>query len=282
MNFVGRLIFALFVFSAKLTIKGQEQHAQISATLVASALNHAVQSGLGEDVVAKLYDKNVDALFKTAKSMYTNPRQNISDENDKLNAVQIFHALADGKEHHILSMTQLGFAYSEEDKAKACRYFAQAGEDGPHQVSLYNAGRLFAEQGEFAASMGYMRAAYALSKDHPAYTQAAMTATSKEGYSMLSMKLQEVELSLQEMADIFPYGDIDYFPVEGSEAEKLWEAAMNKFQVFFKSKKIPDLEASVKKLSDLQMGYDQKMSALQTSLLRRILVVMLEMMNNEL
>jgi tetratricopeptide (TPR) repeat protein len=277
------LIFALFFFPFTTYTQAQDD-AQISATLLASALNHAVESGLGEDLVAKLYDKDLVALFRTAKSMFTNPRPNTpDDENDKLNAMQIFYALAGGKgPSRILSMVQLGFAYSENEKDKAIQYFVQAGEDGPHQGSLYNAGRLFAEQGEFAPSLGYMRAAFAMSTEYPEYAKTQMTLTSKEGYSILSMQLQEVELSLQEMVDIFPYADIENFPAEGSKAEKIWTEAMVKFQSFLKSKKTKDLEASIKKLSDLQMTFGQHMSALQTSLLRRILVIMLEMVNNEL
>ena len=44
-----------------------ETTAQVPATLVATALNHAVQSGLGEEIVSKVYDQNVDALYLVAK-----------------------------------------------------------------------------------------------------------------------------------------------------------------------------------------------------------------------
>mmetsp|Transcript_35760 Transcript_35760/g.86517 ORF Transcript_35760/g.86517 Transcript_35760/m.86517 type:complete len:283 (-) Transcript_35760:20-868(-) len=257
--------------------ESDDNSAKISATLLATALNHAVQSGLGEDLVQKVYDKDVGALYQVAKSMYANPRrQNNVDENDKLSSVQIFHALADGKEHHILSMVQLGFAYAEEDKSQAIQYFVQAGEDGPHQASLYNAGRLFAEEGEFAAALGYMRAAISLS------TGAKMTETARAGYNSLNNQLQQVELGLNEMVSMFPYADLNDFPQQGSKADKLWNEAMALFESFGKTKKISDLEACVKKLSDFQMQNDTKMSALQTSLLRRILTTALDIMSNEL
>jgi tetratricopeptide (TPR) repeat protein len=282
MRLLNNILSAL-VLLAFTTLSTQAQgNSEVPAALLASALNHATQSGLGKDLLEKLYDKDVNALYQVAKSMYANPRQNVA-ENDKLNAVQIFHALADGEEHHILSMMQLGFAYSSEDKRQAIQYFVQAGEDGPHQGSLYNAGRLFAEEGEFAPALGFMRAAITLSRDHPEYAKSHLTAeTAKQGYVTLSERLQQVNLGLQEMVDMFPYADLNNFPGEGTKAEKLWLDAIFQFQLFGSSKKISDLEAAVKGMSDLQMQHDNEMSALQTSLLRRILVTALEKMSGEL
>ena len=256
-------------------------HAKIPATLLATALNHAVQAGLGEDLVQKVHDRNVEALYQVAKSMYANPRENV-DENDRLTSVQIFHALADGDERHIMSMVQLGFAYAEEDKSKAIQYFAQAGEDGPHQPSLYNAGRLLAEQGEFPSALGYMREAIELAKAYPEYATDKMTETAKAGFNSLSIQLQEVELRLEEMVHMFPYSDLNGFPETESDADKLWHEAMSMLEYFGETKKISHLEISVKKLSDFQMQNDEHMSALQRSLLRRILTITLDLMSNEL
>ncbi|CAJ1951654.1 unnamed protein product [Cylindrotheca closterium] len=292
MSLIAKNIVKALLYSFLLLALAQISHAdkersddnnsaKIPATLLSTALNYAVQSGLGEGVVQRVYDKNIDALYRVAKSMYANPRQN-QDEDDKLTSVQIFHALADGEEHHILSMIQLGFAYAEEDKSQAIQYFVQAGEDGPHQASLYNAGRLFAEEGEFAAALGYMRAAVSLPDSNSEYSSDKMTDTAKAGYNSLNIQLQQVELGLNEMVAIFPYADLKGFPQEGSKADKLWNEAMTLFESFGKNKKISDLEACVKKLSDFQMQHDKNMTALQTSLLRRILTTALDIMSNEL
>lgn len=241
-----------------------EATAQIPATLLASALNHAV-AHMDENLVNQLYsDNNINALYKVAKSMYAN----ISNNNDNvMNAVQIFHALAE--EHHVPSMIQLGFAYSEHDKPQAIKYFVQAGEGGPDAASLYNAGRLLAEEGNYAPALGYIRAAAGTGNDM------SKTATAKEGYQTLSQQLQTIDLSLQDMVDVFPYADLeDEFPQ--NEAEKLWNTAMEKLS------RGKDLEFVVKKLSELQVGHHQQMSSLQTNLLRRILVILLGKMNSEL
>ncbi|KAL3940363.1 MAG: hypothetical protein SGBAC_005091 [Bacillariaceae sp.] len=280
------LLLALAQISSHATTESGHT-SKIPATLLATALNYAVQAALGEEMVQQLYDKDVGALYQVAKSMYAHPRRqdsNVDNENDKLSSVQIFHALADGTEHHILSMVQLGLAYAEEDKSQAIRYFVQAGEDGPHQASLYNAGRLFAEEGEFAAALGYMRAAISLSESNPAYTSDKMTETARAGYNSLANQLQQVELGLTEMVNMFPYaGDLtNDFPQQGSKADKLWNDAMTLLESFGKTNKISDLEACVKKLSDFQMQNDTKMAALQTSLLRRILTSALDIMSNEL
>lgn len=274
-------IFFLAFAGAPAQAQDQGKNALIPATLLASALNYAAQSSLGEDLLELAYEKDVNSLYKVAKAMYNNPRRN-TDESDKMNAVQIFHALADGKEHHILSMVQLGFAYSDEDKDQAIKYFAQAGEDGPHQAALYNAGKIFAEEGKFAPALGYMRAAVSLSVESPDYAQPQMTATAKEGYGILSEQLQKVRLGLQEMVDMFLYADLNGFPSEDSKAEHLWFSIMTQLQKFGSTRAISDLEDAVKAISDMQMQYDGHLSALQTSLLRNTLVIALEKMNGEL
>jgi tetratricopeptide (TPR) repeat protein len=209
MRLLNNILSALLLLAFTTLSTQAQENSEVPAALLASALNHATQSGLGKELLEKVYNKDVNALYQVAKSMYANPRQNVA-ENDKLNAVQIFHALADGGEHHILSMMQLGFAYSAEDKRQAVKYFVQAGEEGPHQGSLYNAGRLLAEEGEFAPALGFMRAAITLSRDHPEHAKSHLTAeTAKQGYRTLSEQLQQVDLGLQEMVDMFPYADLN-------------------------------------------------------------------------
>lgn len=280
-TFLHCCVLLLLVFAQEAYAAESDDRAKIPATLLATALNHAVQSGLGEDLVQEVVDKKVDGLYQVAKSMFANPRQNV-DDNDRLTAVQIFHALADGYDKHILSMVQLGFAYAEEDKSQAIQYFVQAGEDGPHQASLYNAGRLLAEQGMFPSALWYMREAVSLHETYPEYTSEKMTETARAGYNSLHSQLQQVELGLEEMVHMFPYSDMNGFPLADSQADKLWHEAMSRLESFGTTNKISDLEAGVKKLSELQMQNDENMSALQTSLLRRILTIVLDKMNAEL
>lgn len=109
-----------------------------------------------------------------------------------------------------------------------------------------------------------------------------MTQTAKAGYNGISNQLQQVVLGLGEMVNIVPYEDLNGFPEQGGKADKLWNEAMALFESFGKRKKVADLEACVKKLSDFQVQNDQNMTALQTSLLRRILTSALDIMRHEL
>ena len=208
--------------------------AQVPAQLVAKALNYvAARSGASldtaESVVASIQSGSVDALYDVAKEM------NANSGEDKLASIQIFHALADG--HHILSMVQLGHTYSVEDKQQAIKYFVQAGEDGPHQASLYNAGRLFLEivPTDYVRSMAYLRSAANLADDkHTAmYAKPQMTETATKAYHDLSEALVSSMrdggvLTLDERINMFPYASIRDYPPPNSKGDKLWSGAMEK------------------------------------------------------
>ena len=127
-----------------------------------------------------------------------------------------------------------------------------------------------------------MREAVSLAEQYPEYATDKMTDTAKAGFNSLHNQLQEVELGLDEMAHMFPYADLNGFPHSESAAFDLWHDAMLQLEEYGESKRILNLEACVKKLSDFQMQNDKDMSALQTSLLRRILTITLDLMSNEL
>ena len=209
-------------------------NAQVPAELVAKALNYvAARSGTSldtaESIVASIQSGSIDALYDVAKEM------NANGEEDKLASIQIFHALADA--HHILSMVQLGHTYSVEDKQQAIKYFVQAGEDGPHQASLYNAGRLFLEivPVDYVRSMAYIRSSATLADDkHTAmYAQPQMTETATKAYHDLSEALISSlrdggVLTLDERINLFPYASIRDYPPPNSKGDKLWSGAMEK------------------------------------------------------
>ena len=208
--------------------------AQVPAQLVAKALNYvAARSGASldtaESIVASIQIGSVDALYDVAKEM------NVNGGEDRLTSIQIFHALADA--HHILSMVQLGHTYSVEDKQQAIKYFVQAGEDGPHQASLYNAGRLFLEIApvDYVRSMAYIRSAAVLADDkHTAmYAKPQMTETATKAYHDLSEALVSSMrdggvLTLDERINMFPYASIRDYPPPNSRGDKLWSGAMEK------------------------------------------------------
>lgn len=197
------------------------------------------------------------------------------NKEDRLASIEIWHALADGRngdDGHILSQVALGFAYSEHDKALAVTYFVQAGEAGPHQAALFNAGRLLAdpELEDFVKALAYLRAAYSLAETHPKYSTAHLTETSELAYETLSAQLTALInesltkkgsiLSIQEVADMFLYANLNDFPVAKSKEEKIWARGMQSLQ----SK---NWELAFMEFDKLQKTTKEELSKLQISLL---------------
>ena len=273
--------------------------AQVPAQLVAKALNYvAARSGASldtaESIVASIQIGSVDALYDVAKEMNAAPTSTNGVE-DKLASIQIFHALADGA-HHILSMVQLGHTYSVEDKQQAIKYFVQAGEDGPHQASLYNAGRLFLEIApvDYVRSMAYIRSAAVLADDkHTAmYAKPQMTETATKAYHDLSEALVSSMrdggvLTLEERMNLFPYASISNYPRPNSKGDRLWSGAMEKLvNLIHQAKRGGDNAgdvgtlASVRNdLTKLQEGVGKNdLSALQQELITSIMADTLRLM----
>jgi len=266
------------------------KNAKVPAELTAKALNHVATASYAsadtaEAIISSLQSGSVDTLYNVAKAMNSSP----SSEDDKLSSIQIFHALADGPSHHILSMVQLGHTYAVADKPQALKYFVQAGEDGPHQASLYNAGRLFleVEAVEHDRALAYIRAAATLAddKDTAMYAKQQMADKAAAAYhdlsKMLASSVQAGRLTFEEMMNLFPYASIANHPKPNSKGDKLWNGAMKKIAEFMNQTKkargasadIRALESARNDLTQLQeLGRNKDyLSALQIELIAAIL-----------
>jgi len=262
-------------------------NAQVPAELVAKALNHVINTShaspdTAESIISSVQSGDVDMLYNVANVMNRQP----ASDDDKLASIQIFHALADGPSHHILSMVELGHTYSKEDKFEAIRYFAQAGEDGPHQASLYNAGRLFLEiePVDHVRALGYIRTAATLADDKGTamYAKPQMTETATKAYHDLSTALvasvQAGGLAFEQMMNLFPYASISNYPKPSSKGDKLWDGAMDRIVKFINQEKesgesvdISALESVRNDLTKLQEVGKNDLSGLQIELIDAIL-----------
>lgn len=205
----------------------------------------------------------------------------------KQTALEIFHALADTSNNnnaaaaaddddnnnngHVLSQLALGFEYAAAaeataeaeaeagrnndngsiiNKRRAISYFIQAGENGPHQVGLYNAGRLLVEEGDYVKALAYIRAAYTVHQsNNPKYATSTpkLTETSLIAYKILSEQLvtaiqtsmknknkQDDDdgnvVTIQQAADMFLYANINDYPSPGSTDEIVWTTVMHSMQ----------------------------------------------------
>ncbi|KAL3920405.1 MAG: hypothetical protein SGILL_003283, partial [Bacillariaceae sp.] len=217
----------------------------------------------------ELNEGNVHTLYQVAKAM-----NNDKDKGNTITSMEIWHALADveGDDGHILSQVALGFAYAENDKSRAIAYFVQAGENGPHQSALYNAGRLLADSDveDFVKSLAYLRAAYSVAESHPNYATEHVTETSRYAFEQLSAQLVTLIqeslrskgsiLSIQQVADMFLYANIMDFPPPSSKGEKTWQGAMEALQA-------DRWELALVQLEKLEEQLGSELSQLQLSLL---------------
>lgn len=286
---IFRFFFVLVLLqSSPLIVQGKKDDAnakaKVPAELVAKALNHVATASYAspdtaESIISSIQAGSVDSLYNVAKAMNASP----SSEESKLASIQIFHALADGPSHHILSMVQLGHTYSEADKSQALKYFVQAGEDGPHQASLYNAGRLFleVEPAEYDRALAYIRAAATLASDKSTamYAKPQMTEAATTAYhdlsTMLISSIQAGGLTFEQMMNLFSYASIDNNPKPGSKGDKLWNAAMEEIVKFINPGKnevdISVLERARNDLTKLQEVGKKELSALQMELIAAIM-----------
>ena len=107
--------------------------------LIEKAISNTPPDLLDQETAQAARAGDYTALFRLAKLVQQQPTD-LSTTSRK-----IFHALAD-EAGHIPSQVALGMQYyNNNDSDKALQYFVDAGENGPHQASLYNAGRIYAE-----------------------------------------------------------------------------------------------------------------------------------------
>lgn len=130
----------------------------------------------------------------------------------------ILHMLADTHKH-IESQVALGFAYYkkendnayENSKQRALDYFEQAGQAGPHQAALFNAGRIHSELGQVVPAMAFLAGAVTLAETHPNYAKEALTATCRKAFAALSQLSagNSDSLTVHESADLFMYASLE-------------------------------------------------------------------------
>ena len=248
--------------------------AQVPFTVFHKAVRYVKENNFGASdgnliqVLQRLESGHIQTLFEVAQAM-----NGMKNREDMLTSIEIWHALADADVGgHIPSQVALGFAYSENDKATAITYFVQAGETGPHQAALYNAGRLLCdpEIEDFVKALAYLRAAYSLNETHPKYSTTHLTETSKIAYELLSEQLVALVdrsmtgkgnmLSIQTVSDMFLYANLAGFPSKKSREEKSWDVAMRSLQ----SK---EWDIAYIEFEKLVKNYEEKLSDLQISLL---------------
>jgi hypothetical protein len=272
------LIGILKIPSIHAARRKEESSAEVPIDVLQKAMRYVKQHNYGNgdgnnalQAVMRLESGDVHTLYKVAQAM-----NGMENKEDRLASIEIWHALASNGDGdgggHVLSQVALGFAYSENDKATAVTYFVQAGETGPHQAALFNAGRLLVdpEMEDFVKALAYFRAAYSLGETHPNYSTTHLTETSKVAYERLSEQLatlvnQSISskgnmLSIQQVADMFLYADLNNFPPDKSKEEKIWARAMRSLQ----SK---EWEIAYIEFEKLEKNSKEKLSKLQTSLL---------------
>ena len=246
-------------------------HMLRSITLVAALVlgcTHPVIAGAIEKAVEEAGGKtDPSSVYKVALTWYSG--------KSKTEALEVLHHLADNVEH-VMSSVKLGHHYAEiGNNPSAIQYFAKAGEEGPHHSSLFNAGRLLAEQGEWTGALAYLRAAATLSNSYPAeYISQETTQSALEAYDIVSHRLAREELTVVQAADVFIFGSLTDLP---QKAQELWiqavQGLMNFNQTFVDSNgRSQSQEAMIQVAQSLRAlweayGTTGNLSPLQTYLL---------------
>ena len=142
-------------------------------------------------------------------------------------AISVYHYLADERSH-IASHLSLGFMYynSLHDHQKALHYFIHAGERGPNQSALYNAGRIFGENGNFVPAVAYIQVAARLATTHPEQANEKVTETCIAAFHAISQVIAMRGMGIQESLDIFQYASLEGFPTAEANTVELWQKAM--------------------------------------------------------
>lgn len=198
--------------------KDKKSTIEVDTNLVNQLISSIDKASLSLDVLEAASEGQVQALFQVAKAA-----------TDKDEASKVFHQLA--ARGHVASQVQLGMYYhGKGDTAKALEYFTEAGENGPHQASLYNAGRIYAEVRQWVPALAYIRACATFQS--ATETASKTTQTCLEAYDMLAQKIALLDgLTVEETADIFMYGSLDdSFPDETES--RYWVNAIMALQQF--------------------------------------------------
>lgn len=242
------------------------------AALWQEAVAYATRLEMDTAVLQKLQAKDIGTLHQIGKHQL---KQEASKEQVAL-GLKTLHALADDPAHaHILSQVALGFHYYPTDKVRALQCFSNAGEEGPHQAALYNAGRLYGELGEWVPALAYVRAAATLGSTHPDAVTESLTETCVQAYEIMMQQLSQQTLSIQQTADIFLYANLHNFPPDGSNEIQYWTnavMALNSFNRTFsesdgQEQNQEDMMAAFSNLHQIWESSSTELSALQAYLL---------------
>ena len=208
----------------------QQQRTLDDATLWQEAASYAQSLQMDEAVQQRLEARDATTLHQIGKHQ-------LQSDTEKTMGLEILHALADHPNHPLVaSQVTLGnYYYTTGDKGNAVQYFIQAGEEGPHQASLYNAGRIFGEVGEWVPALAYIRAAATLGETSPETASDTLTETCRSAFEIMMQQLSKQELKFHESADIFLYANLQDFPLEGSSEAQLWRNAVMALHAFNKT-----------------------------------------------
>jgi tetratricopeptide (TPR) repeat protein len=215
-----------------------------------------------------------DSLYYIAKHMVEH-----GSDPPPAAAFSILHTLADGsssssRSPHVKSQVVLATAYyNKGDKVKAIHYFQLAGEQGPHQAALYNAGRTHAELENWAPAIAYIRESAVLGETHPEAVDEALTKTVIKAYVTFSEKIANAVLSIEQAADIFMYGALQDKLSEDDDEN--WKVAVTNLASFNETVTgiEPDYTAlftAFQNLRQLWEASSDKMSPLQAHILLKL------------
>jgi len=206
-------------------------------------------------------------LFEVAKKW---------QRKDNKDAWTLYHYLADDL-NHVPSMARLGHLYPETDE-RALLYFQRAGEEGPHHASLYNAGRILAQQQDWVQALYYLKAAATLGESYPDYEQESTTKISREAHETVSQQVPD-DITLVQMADVFMFGSLQ----DVSEpVEDLWRNAITSLVQFSENQDSSAKSQAVTALEQIIKSHSGELTPLQTRMVTNVLNDLLVSESDEL
>jgi tetratricopeptide (TPR) repeat protein len=260
---------------------------QIQVTLDAKLTKQATQ--YAQDLLSKMGSTNPELIARIKageqESLYYIAKHMVEHGSDREGgpppaaAFSILHKLADGSSStsssiHVKSQVILATAYyNKGDKDKAIHYFELAGEQGPHQAALYNAGRTHAELENWVPAIAYIRESAVLGEKHPEAVNEALTKTVIQAYVTFSEKIANADLSIEQAADIFMYGALQDKLSEDDDNN--WKVAVTNLATF--NETVTGIETdytalltAFQNLRQLWEVSSQKMSHLQAHILLKL------------
>jgi tetratricopeptide (TPR) repeat protein len=214
---------------------------QVLVTLDAELIKEATQ--YAQDLLNRMGATNPELIAKIkageAESLYATAKHMVEDRDGApppVAALTILHTLADGsssssRSPHVKSQFVLATAYYNlGEKDKAIRYFEKAGEGGPHQAALYNAGRIHAEQERWVPAIAYIRESAILGETHPELVNEERTQADMQAFVTISEKITRFDLSIEQSGDIFMFGALQSKLTENDVRN--WKAAVINLAAF--------------------------------------------------